>query len=162
MCKQTNISEMELRCPEASEIEVSPIRGLSASKARARWLLLLLPPPHVRDALGPLGPPRERLHPTVYATVPRDSMEIDEKSSSIKMMLDTSLATSVRVVPIENSMCTVLRAGASFMLSPVTPIILPLSLSVSTINRLSPCEDRARTCNRGAIAFMISGESMRK
>ena len=48
------------------------------------------------------------------------------------------------------------------MPSPVTPIISPRSLSVSTSIRLSSGEDRARTCNRGAIAFMISGESMRK
>ena len=87
---------------------------------------------------------------------------IDKKLSSINMMSDASLVTSVPIMPIENPTCTVLKAGPSFMPSLVMPIISPLSLSISTSNCLLSGKDQARTCNHSTIAFMISRESMQK
>ncbi|RUS22692.1 hypothetical protein BC937DRAFT_87735 [Endogone sp. FLAS-F59071] len=82
-----------------------------------------------------------------------------EKLSSIRMMLDASLATSVPVIPIENPTSAILSAGPSFVPSPVTATISPSSLSLRTSTRLSSGLDRASTCSLGMIASISEGGS---
>jgi hypothetical protein len=45
---------------------------------------------------------------------------IDEKLSSSKIMSEAPFATSVPVIPIENPTSDFVKAGASFVPSPVT------------------------------------------
>jgi len=48
-----------------------------------------------------------------------------------RILPDASFATSVPVIPIENPTSANLRAGASFVPSPVTATISPLAWSLS-------------------------------
>lgn len=50
---------------------------------------------------------------------------VKAKLSSTRIVSEASLGTSVLVIPIDNLMLAVLRARASFALSPVTPVISP-------------------------------------
>lgn len=70
---------------------------------------------------------------------------IDAKLSSIKMISAAYLATSVPVTPIANPTSAFLRAGASFVPSPVTATTSPTSLRALTRRYLSSGRDLAST-----------------
>lgn len=60
------------------------------------------------------------------------ALMIKAKLSSIRMMSGASFATSVPVVPVENPTLVILRAGPSFIPSPVMLMISPREQRVST------------------------------
>lgn len=76
---------------------------------------------------------------------------IESKLSSRRMIAEASFATSVPLIPIANPTSAFLRAGASFVPSPVTATTFPLSLSPVTRAYLSYGRDRARTNKFGYI-----------
>ena len=54
----------------------------------------------------------------------QSAFTIEEKLSSMRIMSETSCATSVPAIPIEKPISAALSAGASLVLSPVTAILL--------------------------------------
>ena len=70
------------------------------------------------------------------------ALMIEAKLSSVKIIAEASLATSVPV-PIAIPISACLRAGASFTPSPVIAAILPLSCHARTIRILFSGETRA-------------------
>ena len=72
------------------------------------------------------------------------ALTIELKLSSISMIAAASRATSVPLIPIAKPTSAFLKAGASFVPSPVTATTLPLSLSAVTKQYLSSGRERAK------------------
>ena len=85
---------------------------------------------------------------------------IDEKLSSINIISAASFATEVPAIPIANPTLAFLRAGASFVPSPVTATTWPLSISPVTNAYLSSGLERAKTSNCGYILSNSSALAM--
>lgn len=82
------------------------------------------------------------------------ALTIELKLSSVRMMSEASLATSVPAIPIANPTSAFLRAGPSLVPSPVTATTSRLGLSLDSMmcltrTYLSEGEDRAKTRRRG-------------
>ena len=75
------------------------------------------------------------------------AVTIELKLSSSRMMPEAYLATYVPVIPIENPISAFLRAGASFVPSPVIATTWWSFLSPVAIKYLSEGEERASTFN---------------
>lgn len=73
------------------------------------------------------------------------ALTIDAKLSSIIMISAAFFAISVPVIPIAKPTSAFLRAGASFVPSPVTATTSPNSLRPVTRRYLSSGRDLART-----------------
>ena len=80
------------------------------------------------------------IHTCKYTHTDRPHMTdctIDEKLSSIIIMSDASCATAVPAIPIDKPTSASLRAGASFVPSPVTATTSPIAFKHLTIVNLS-------------------------
>jgi hypothetical protein len=77
----------------------------------------------------------------------RTALTMEVKLSSMRMMAAASLATYVPQIPIANPTSAFLRAGASFVPSPVTATTFPLYLRPVTKQYLSSGLDLAKTSN---------------
>mmetsp|Transcript_8943 Transcript_8943/g.20556 ORF Transcript_8943/g.20556 Transcript_8943/m.20556 type:complete len:238 (+) Transcript_8943:1388-2101(+) len=87
------------------------------------------------------------------------AITIELKLSSIRMMSDASLATSVPAIPIEKPTSAFLSAGASLVPSPVTATTWALQVdSLRPVTRvcLSCGDERARTLRKGQILSISS------
>lgn len=77
----------------------------------------------------------------------KTALTIEVKLSFNKIISAAYFATSVPVIPIAKPTSAFLRAGASFVPSPVTATTYPLSLNPVTNAYLSSGLDLARTLN---------------
>ena len=75
------------------------------------------------------------------------AVTIDRKLSSKRMIPEAYLATSVPAIPIANPISAFLRAGASFVPSPVMATTFLSFLSPVAIKYLSSGDERAKTHN---------------
>ncbi|OWM82033.1 hypothetical protein CDL15_Pgr001607 [Punica granatum] len=85
----------------------------------------------------------------------------ETKLPSSMTMSELSFATSVPWIPMERPMSASLKAGASFVLSPVTATTSPLCFRVCTIRSLSKGKDRAVTRILSTAAKLSPGEKFR-
>ncbi|KAJ4838589.1 hypothetical protein Tsubulata_007089 [Turnera subulata] len=88
----------------------------------------------------------------------RRTVTTEAKLSSRITMSELSFATSVPCIPMESPISASLRAGASFVPSPVTATTCPFSFRHWTIRSLSNGEDLAITLIFSTFAILSSGE----
>ena len=82
----------------------------------------------------------------ILSKIPRPSstaLTIEAKLSSVRTMSDTSLVTSVPVMPMAMPMSAALMAGASLTPSPVIATICPRDFQACTTRSLCSAETRA-------------------